>query len=838
MINNIQYNDKLNGPSPNNQNNHHTTPNDHTSSTNSPTSDAHNYEDICTNLNRKAKSKESEFELLVSNLDTYNIRASKLLRNELAQIYSEIITLSPEFCSKNNVTQRLWRYYVYIEFSKARKNLELTYRQNNPDAIDEIKYKLHMFLQTSTGFYLELLLRLKLLAFDFKNTHIPIDLDSSISYFDLNKYLEFPQKSQLINLIQSIMFNIGDLYRYMAMYCDLDIHISPLIDKDIPHTSKNSYLIAEYSLHSVCWITSRKYYENSIIINPSVGLPYNQLGVIYGTSNNVLQSVYYYLRALTCNSPFITAKGNLYTQLNTFIKYYNNRQSNLNPKTVSLKNNTSLPPNQPKSDLQNSNLENPLISFTQEYISLILTILKDKSSPENLLYLSNSWPTLLENAIKSLLLSPIEITLISVSVFSIVSIKLNEYISIISHKDANNNPESIDINGKFDSLSFIYLSTLLALFKSLNITKIDSKFLNSNSLESILNNIQINPSQPESISTLSPIPSLMIGTYTLVSLISFISSKVPSKLISISQIAIKIGLVNELISSSSDELHNINFELTNSISLDLYYRFGALSLDGWTVFNSSSFGFIPQLDDYSFSNTQTLNYSLINCLDSVTCFFDAAKAPDSKPELQPQLKSLKQDKSRNYSKLPSNSNYSDAAKNNTPNRNNKPKSNFNNKSSSTVKTQSPIQASKSSQKVSNLYLTNQNKVYHIKSLGFISKTCRYICQLLEINIEPKSSHSSPKLYLNSLSPELFSNDRLKNFEDNGSSYSANSAILQPRRDFSTDRHRQVPGAGAISSVNSRDVSDQFQPHIGLSNSELSDDEDEVIVFTAKKKPFY
>lgn len=60
-----------------------------------------------------------------------------------------------------------------------------------------------------------------------------------------------------------------------------------------------------------CTKLAFKYYQMSLILLPSNGMPLNQLGTLYGSENYGCDAAFYYLYCLSCSDPFYSARENL-----------------------------------------------------------------------------------------------------------------------------------------------------------------------------------------------------------------------------------------------------------------------------------------------------------------------------------------------------------------------------------------------------------------------------------------------------------------------------------------------------------------------------------------------
>jgi protein SMG5 len=146
-------------------------------------------------------------------------------------------------------------------------------------------YRLH--LSSAYGFYNHLILRfqsefnsiLQLDGFlDFPLLCIekqPATKDSSQENRDLLKEVA-------TRILHKFLICLGDLARYQIEY-------------DPSGCTKLAY----------------KYYQMSLILMPSNGMPLNQLGTLYGSENYGCDAAYYYLYCLCCSDPFLSASENL-----------------------------------------------------------------------------------------------------------------------------------------------------------------------------------------------------------------------------------------------------------------------------------------------------------------------------------------------------------------------------------------------------------------------------------------------------------------------------------------------------------------------------------------------
>ena len=142
-------------------------------------------------------------------------------------------------------------------------------------------------------------------AYGFYN-HLTLRFQSEFnSVLNLDGFLDFPLlsiekqtsaksensqellKEVLTRILHKFLICLGDLARYMIEY-------------DPSSCTKLAY----------------KYYQMSLVLHPSSGMPLNQLGTLYGSENYGCDAAYYYLYCLCCSDPFLSASTRY-----VFIKY-------------------------------------------------------------------------------------------------------------------------------------------------------------------------------------------------------------------------------------------------------------------------------------------------------------------------------------------------------------------------------------------------------------------------------------------------------------------------------------------------------------------------------------
>ncbi|CAI9787512.1 unnamed protein product [Fraxinus pennsylvanica] len=225
---------------------------------------------------------------------------------KMRENYEAIVLEDHAFSEQNDVEYALWQlHYRRIEelrvlFNAALASAGSAAPQNGkvpsragPDRLTKIRSQLKAFLSEATGFYHDLMLKIRVkygLPLDnfFDDPHNQI---SSLEHG--NKSSE--RNKGLISCHRCLIY-LGDLARYKGLYGEGD-------SKAREFAAASSYYMQASSL----W--------------PSSGNPHHQVAILAGYSNDELVSIYRYFRSLAVENPFITARDNL------IIAFEKNRQS-------------------------------------------------------------------------------------------------------------------------------------------------------------------------------------------------------------------------------------------------------------------------------------------------------------------------------------------------------------------------------------------------------------------------------------------------------------------------------------------------------------------------------
>jgi protein SMG5 len=178
----------------------------------------------------------------------------------------------------------------------------------------ETMYRLH--LSSAYGFYNHLILRFQS---EF-NSFLQLDGFLDFPLLSIEKQPNIKETSQenrellkevATRILHKFLICLGDLARYQIEY-------------DPNGCTKLAY----------------KYYQMSMILMPSNGMPLNQLGTLYGSENYGCDAAYYYLYCLCCSDPFLSASENLRLLFakNRKLLYWNRYMDRFNIKSVQFSN--------------------------------------------------------------------------------------------------------------------------------------------------------------------------------------------------------------------------------------------------------------------------------------------------------------------------------------------------------------------------------------------------------------------------------------------------------------------------------------------------------------------
>nr|CAB3456638.1 unnamed protein product [Digitaria exilis] len=213
--------------------------------------------------------------------------------------FEKIILTDHDFSEQNEVEYLLWQLH-YKRIEDFRRNISVASsaasqsgKSANPDRVKRIKSAFKSFLSEATGFYHDLMLKIK------SNCGLPLGYfpegfeNASNSVRDEKKTAQL--KKGLISCHRCLIY-LGDLARYKSLHGDGD-------------SASREYAAAS------------SYYQEAASIYPSSGNPHHQLAILASYSGNEVVAVYRYFRSLAADNPFTTARDNL------IILFEKNRQS-------------------------------------------------------------------------------------------------------------------------------------------------------------------------------------------------------------------------------------------------------------------------------------------------------------------------------------------------------------------------------------------------------------------------------------------------------------------------------------------------------------------------------
>ncbi|CAL5080407.1 unnamed protein product [Urochloa decumbens] len=245
-------------------------------------------------------NKNNELEDQLRKLVQSKLPSDPNIWLQMRDNFEKIILIDHEFSEQNEVEYLLWQlHYKRIEefrrsISAASAAASQSGKSNvNPDRVKRIKSAFKSFLSEATGFYHDLMLKIK------SKCGLPLGYfpegfeNASNSVRDDKKTAQL--KKGLISCHRCLIY-LGDLARYKSLHGDGD-------------SASREYAAAS------------SYYKEAASIYPSSGNPHHQLAILASYSSNEVVAVYRYFRSLAADNPFATARDNL------IILFEKNRQS-------------------------------------------------------------------------------------------------------------------------------------------------------------------------------------------------------------------------------------------------------------------------------------------------------------------------------------------------------------------------------------------------------------------------------------------------------------------------------------------------------------------------------
>ncbi|KAG8087108.1 hypothetical protein GUJ93_ZPchr0010g10365 [Zizania palustris] len=197
--------------------------------------------------------------------------------------YEKIILADHDLSEKHEIEYLLWQLH-YKRIEEFRTHILSAGKNNvNPDRIKRIKSSVRSFLSEATGFYHDLILKIRstygLPLGYFSEGHD----NSAVPDKDEKKIVGV--KKGMLSCYRCLIY-LGDLARYKGLYGDVD------------------YANREYATASI-------YYKEAASLCPSNGNPHHQLAILASYSGDEVTAIYRYFRSLAVDNPFSAARENL-----------------------------------------------------------------------------------------------------------------------------------------------------------------------------------------------------------------------------------------------------------------------------------------------------------------------------------------------------------------------------------------------------------------------------------------------------------------------------------------------------------------------------------------------
>ncbi|XP_047329139.1 nonsense-mediated mRNA decay factor SMG7-like [Impatiens glandulifera] len=223
---------------------------------------------------------------------------------QMRENYEAIILEDHAFSEQKNIEYALWHlHYRRIEEFRAHINAAQASNASTtsqgvkvpprPDRTAKIRVQFKTFLSEATGFYHDLILKIR------SKYGLPLgvfsDESENSSSIEKDRKRSAEMKKGIISCHRCLIY-LGDLARYKGLYGESDCKAR------------------DYAAAS-------SYYLQALSILPSSGNPHHQLAILATYSGDELLAVYRYFRSLTVDFPFTTARENL------IVAFEKNRQN-------------------------------------------------------------------------------------------------------------------------------------------------------------------------------------------------------------------------------------------------------------------------------------------------------------------------------------------------------------------------------------------------------------------------------------------------------------------------------------------------------------------------------
>ncbi|KAK2159240.1 hypothetical protein LSH36_156g11043 [Paralvinella palmiformis] len=194
-------------------------------------------------------------------------------RQNLQDLYQKLLVLDLEYALDKKVEQDLWNH----AFKNQINTLQTQAKDKQNPKRPEIVASLNLFLETASGFYIQLLEELcSAFKLDLPCRRKSANIGILKEYGPVAEKVKVPKQSSCLYICQHCLVHLGDIARYREQ-------------SDQAQT----------------------YYRHAASLVPYNGQPYNQLAILEAAKGNKLSTVVYYIRSIAVKHPFPVACTNL-----------------------------------------------------------------------------------------------------------------------------------------------------------------------------------------------------------------------------------------------------------------------------------------------------------------------------------------------------------------------------------------------------------------------------------------------------------------------------------------------------------------------------------------------
>ncbi|KAG8047002.1 hypothetical protein GUJ93_ZPchr0008g11660 [Zizania palustris] len=243
-----------------------------------------------TELVQRLLKKNAEHESRLRRSAQSKVPSDPNIWFQMRENYEKIILADHDFSEKHEIEYLLWQLH-YKRIEEFRAHIISAGKNNvNTDRIKRIKSSVRNFLSEATGFYHDLMLKIRS-TYGLPLGYFSEGPDSSaVPDKDEKKMVEV--KKGMLSCYRCLIY-LGDLTRYKGLYGDVD------------NASR------EYAAASI-------YYKEAASLCPSNGNPHHQLAILASYSGDEVTAIYRYFRSLAVDNPFSAARENLILAFDKF----------------------------------------------------------------------------------------------------------------------------------------------------------------------------------------------------------------------------------------------------------------------------------------------------------------------------------------------------------------------------------------------------------------------------------------------------------------------------------------------------------------------------------------